>query len=103
MIAGARGCLREVFFGSLDLNRIRAATRSSRSSIQERLYRHNRPEFGEHRYFGHRFSGFFVPPTTSLYTFNLNSDDNSRLYFSSDPYIQNERLIIHVGRYTAFR
>ena len=106
IIAGARGSRREVFFGHTNLNAIRNRGRSSRAIIQQRLYRDGfnfGSQFGEREYFGHRFSGFFVPPISSLYTFNLNCDDYCWLYFSSEPYVQNERRIINVGRYTHYR
>ncbi len=40
-------------------------------------------------FINHRFTGFFVPPVTSLYTFGIRSDDGSAFYLSSDSSSEN--------------
>lgn len=59
--------------------------RSDNSAPQERAYRDNTDprEFNELKNFNQRWSGFFVPPLTSFYTFSVLSDDHSRLYVST--------------------
>lgn len=47
-----------------------------------------------------RYSGFFVPPLTSLYTFNLLSDDASALYLSPNTSRAHKRLIAEGPQYT---
>ena len=70
---------------------------SSFNSIQERAYRElNDPrEFGEREYFAQRYSAFFVPPVTSLYTFAIISDDNSRLYISPTANAEDMELVAY--------
>ena len=61
--------------------------RSDNSHIVDRLYRssfYDTSVFGENTFFTQRYSGFFVPPISSLYSFNLRSDDQSRLYLSQN-------------------
>lgn len=40
-----------------------------------------------------RLSGYFIPPTTTAYTFFINSDDDSDLFLSTDSTPGNKRLI----------
>lgn len=94
IIIGERGVLREYFSdpsyckevtrgGVLATNR----SRSEDQVVHERLYRHHQAtpaDFGEVSHFCEIFSGYFVPPVTSLYTFNIMSDGWSELYFSVD-------------------
>lgn len=86
---GGRGLLREVWLSAdinndLTLENIEAQPRSSKTTVEERIYRdHADPrDFNEGGRFAQRLSGFFVPPLDSLYTFNIRSDDQSRLYLS---------------------
>ena len=75
--------------GNLDPNVVRMQPPSELTSVVDRLYRdseYDTPEFGEDIYFSHRYTGFFVPPKSCIYTFNLRSDDQSQLYFSPDPW-----------------
>ena len=85
---GERGVLREVFIGgNLDINSISARPHSMQSSVVDKLDRgsdYDTPVFGENTRFTQRYTGFFVPPVSSLYTFNVRSDDLSRLYFSAN-------------------
>ena len=46
-------------------------------------------DFGELNNINHRFTGFFVPPVTSLYTFGIRSDDASAFYLSNDSRSEN--------------
>ena len=92
--------------GDLDLNVIQTFPRAEKTSVQERLFRLSylsEPEFGEAVYFSQRFSGFFVPPKSSLYTFNLRSDDHSRLLLSPNASSQYVDSIINVETHTSFR
>lgn len=71
--------------GNLNLNTVRQFPLSELTSVVDRLYRdsdYDTPQFGEDTYFSHRYTGFFVPPKSDIYTFNLRSDDLSQLYFS---------------------
>ena len=73
------------FPSSININFVAQEPRSAYTSVVDKLYRsteYNTPEFGEEYDFTQRYSGFFVPPMSSLYTFNIQSDDLSRLYFS---------------------
>lgn len=73
--------LREVWIGNTNFNTIRNFPRAVDNIItHDRMYL-DQPDFGEDTYFGHRFSGFFVPPKSSLYTFNILSDDQSSIIF----------------------
>ena len=86
LVAGGRGVLRELWVGSsnLDLNNLQNYPRAEENTIaHERMYvDSDNPDFGEGRArLGHRFSGFFVPPKSSLYTINILSDDQSRIIF----------------------
>ena len=100
--------MREVFFpGNIDINLVAQQPRSMHTSVVDKLYRHSSfdtPEFGEITSFTQRYSGFFVPPMSSLYTFNVRSDDQSQLYLSSNA--SSEVLgdpIINVPQYTRNR
>ena len=88
--SGGRGAYREVFIGgSLDINFATQRPPSNLNSVVERLYRssdYDTPEFGEVTSFTQRLTGFFVPPVSCYYTFNLRSDDHSRLYLSQRPW-----------------
>ena len=66
------------------MDNIELQPRSSSSAVEERIYRdvNDQRLFSEGTNFAHRISGFFVPPLDSLYTFNIRSDDQSRLYLS---------------------
>ena len=70
---------------NINIDLVSQQPRSADSHVVDRLYRsseYDTPEFGEIYSFTQRYSGFFVPPLSSLYTFNVRSDDQSRLYFS---------------------
>ena len=99
---GGRGLLREVWTGFSLLDGIEGRPRSEKTSPQERAYRDNDAprEFAEKNYFVQRFSGFFVPPLTSLYTFGLISDDHSRLYLSPNTSDEHKQLIAHAPQHT---
>ena len=102
---GGRGCLREVWPGT-DVDELQNGPRSDTTSIQERLFRISTlsiPEFDEEFSFSQRFSGFFVPPKSSLYTFNLRSDDFGRFYLSPNSSSQFAERIIRYNRHTRFR
>ena len=77
--------LREAFEGYQDLESFRSDNppRSPKTTILDRFFTGHLDE-GTKELFRQRYSGFFVPPKTSLYTFNVRSDDHSRLYFSSN-------------------
>ncbi len=47
-----------------------------------------------------RLSGFFVPPQTSLYTFNIRPDDASRMSISTTMSKEGLRRVITVYHYT---
>ena len=106
--AGERGVQREVFFtGNININLVSQQPRSMFTSIVDKFFIYSyvdTPEFGESTYFTQRFSGFFVPPMSSVYTFNIHSDDLSRMYFS--PNASSEYLgepIISIPQWTRFR
>jgi hypothetical protein len=103
---GGRGTLREVFLGQTNLDIIKQASRSEKSVVHDRLFLFDditEPDFGEKDRFGQRFSGFFVPPKSSLYTFNVRSDDWSRLYLSPNSSADHAKLIISVDSHTSHR
>ena len=100
---GGRGLLREVWTsGSLTLNDVEQRPRAENTSPQESLYRDHRfpREFGERWRFTQRLSGFFVPPLTSLYTFSIQSDDQSRLYLSPNMSAEHKQLIAYANQWT---
>ncbi len=106
VIVGGRGALREVWRDTTSLNTIQDRPRAVNTSIQERLFRISTlsaPEFGEEVDFAQRFSGFFVPPKSSLYTFNLRSDDLSRFFLSPNASSQYAERILELGRHTSKR
>ena len=103
---GGRGLLREVWTGGSDsLDNIEQRPRAENTSPQERAYRdEDSPrEFGERYNFVQRFSGFFVPPLTSLYTFVIRSDDHSRLYLSPNVSDEHKQLIAYAPQHTRRR
>ena len=79
--------------------------RSELNSPQERAFRSNGDvrEFGERVNFAQRYSGFFVPPLTSLYTFQIQSDDLSRLYLSPDTSEERKQIIAFADQHTRSR
>jgi hypothetical protein len=100
---GARGVVREVWLehDSLDILETKPYGYPNTSymwAIQERAYRDKTfpSEFGERNYFNQRYSGFFVPPLDSYYTFNLISDDPGRLYLSPNTSREHKELIAQV-------
>ena len=100
---GGRGLLREVWTsGSLNLDDVEQRPRAENTSPQESLYRdHIFPrEFGERRNFVQRLSGFFVPSLSSLYTFSIQSDDQSRLYLSPNMSAEHKKLIANAPQHT---
>lgn len=98
---GGRGVLREVFDGTTSLDNVRSQPRSEDCVIQERLFQGG--DGTELSTFGQRYSGFFVPPKSSSYTFNLRSDDLSQLYLSSGMSKEELEQIINVNQYTQGR
>ena len=105
---GGRGLLREVWisesgsFNELNLDDTDQRPRSELTSVQERLYRDNSHtrEFGERFYFTQRYSGFFIPPLTCLYTFSILSDDLCRLYLSPNNSADHKELIAYSPQWT---
>ena len=98
--------MREVWPSVTDLDTLRSNPRSDLSAIHERLFLLSlltQPDFGETTFFGQRFSGFFVPPKSSLYTFNLRSDDLSQLFLSQTSSSDDVERIIHVTEHTRLR
>ena len=104
-ISGGRGLLREVWIGGnwRLIDSFLTEPRSGLTSIQERAYRDSSSsrEFGERYNFIQRYSGFFVPPVTSLYTFSILSDDLSRLYVSPSMDADEKQLIAYADSFTA--
>lgn len=104
---GGRGLLREVWIGGnvWRIDEYLTEPRSPLTSIQERAYRDNSHtrEFGERHNFNQRYSGFFVPPVTSLYTFSILSDDLSRFYVSRSMNADDKELVAYADRFTANR
>ncbi len=102
--AGGRGLLRELWKDSTNLDAIESFGRSELSSRQERAYRtQNDPlirEFGETDNFTQRWSGFFIPPESCLYTFNMRSDDPGRLFLSPNMSAESKVLIAYADQYT---
>jgi hypothetical protein len=102
---GARGIVREVWTSGFEPNLHNLEKRpygypdsTKKWTIQEKAYRDiNYPsEFGELYYFNQRYSGFFVPPMDSYYTFNFISDDYGFLYLSPNTSREHKKLIGHV-------
>lgn len=67
-------------------------------SIQDRAFR-DYPEFGEDRRFSQRYSGFFVPPIDSNYSFNVIADDLGQLYLSPNASRDHMSLVVDVSRH----
>ena len=106
VLPGGRGTLREVFLNTNNLDTVESSARSEYNIEYERLFIFSyldRPDFGETEQFSQKFSGFFVPPQSSLYTFNLRSDDHSRLFLSTNASTELAERIINVNRHTQFR
>ena len=108
-ISGGRGIVREVWTKDYSSNLDRVDERpygypntSFNWTVQERAYRdyQNPAEFGERTYFQQRYSGFFVPPIDSLYTFNFISDDRLRLYLSPNTSREHKELIAYANSHT---
>ena len=57
-------------------------------------------EFGERFRFNSRYRGYFVPPYDGLYTFYIRSDDNSRLYLSSNSSVEHAEVIAESPYYS---
>jgi hypothetical protein len=53
--------------------------------------------------FAQRISGFFVPPTTDLYTFFTDSDDDSDFFISTDASPGNKRLVAQEAGWSGVR
>ena len=97
---GGRGTLREVWTDTTNLNTIHSRARSVKQIVYERLFLSSDltgSDFGETSYFGHRLTGFFVPPVSSNYTFNICSDDSSHLYLSPNASSDHTQLILSTG------
>ena len=90
---------RETLSGSSSLNNAEKKPRSSEVTIIDRVWLDSTSE-GDKSSFVQRLSGFFVPPRTSLYTFNVRSDDLSRVYLSNNISREGLTRIISVSRYT---
>ena len=75
--------------------------------VEERLFFNShdgtRTMFADRNFFTQRFTGFFVPPVSSLYTFNVRSDDESRLFLSSNASSNHLQRIINIPRWTSNR
>lgn len=105
---GGRGIVREVWLTGYTCNLDIIEEREfnyptgDNYAIQERTYRDssNPSEFGEVYYFNSRYTGFFIPPVTSLYTFNLYSDDLSRLYLSPNASSAHKEIVAYAPQYT---
>lgn len=103
--AGGRGLRREVWRNPSnlwDLDYFLDQPLSPENSIHERIFRDQTDprEFGERNNFVQRYRGFFVPPVTSLYTFNIISDDQGRLYMSSTANSEDMELVAFSNQYT---
>ncbi len=88
--------------GLINLDDIESYDRSELTSRQERAYRSNSDprEFSETINFSHRWSGFFIPPESCLYTFNMRSDDPGRLFLSPNMSAESKTLIAYGDQYT---
>ena len=111
-ISGGRGIVREVWTEdySSNLNRVEERpygypNTSFNWTVQERAYRDNSypAEFREIYRFQQRYSGFFVPPIDSLYTFNFISDNKLRLYLSPNTSREHKELIAFANSHTRRR
>lgn len=72
-------------------------------TIEEYIFRDNafNPTFGELNYFHQRYTGLFVPPLDSYYTFNVISDDMSRLYLSPNSSREHKERVAYVSPHTS--
>ena len=106
--SGGRGIVREVwntnYTNTLDIVEEREFNypHGDNFVIQERTYRDsNYPaDLGESLMFNSRYTGFFVPPVSSLYTFNILSDDRSRLYLSPNASSAHKEVIAFAPQHT---
>ena len=60
-------------------------------------------DLNESTYFMHRMSGFFVPPESGRYTFDILSDDVSQLFISLDGNPESKDLIAGAPAYSRRR
>ncbi len=91
-LPGGRGLQRELWTdGGRSVTTIISREKSDKIANHERAFLHSDfvSDFGELYNINQRFTGFFVPPTTSLYTFGVRSDDASALYLSTDSRSEN--------------
>ena len=104
-MSGGRGLLREVWIGGDygDIDRYPLEPRSQLVSIQDKAYRDHSytRDFGERNNFIQRYTGFFVPPVTSLYTFSILSDDLSRWYISPSMNPDEKKLVAYADIHTS--
>ena len=73
------------------------------SSYTEIAFASNRrppAEFGEDFNFNSKYRGYFVPPYDGLYTFYIQSDDNSRLYLSPNNSVEHAEVIAESSQYS---
>lgn len=94
LMLGGRGLLREVWStGNNAISTINTLPRAADTIVDERTYLHSdyASNFGTITNIVQRLSGFFVPPVTSLYTFQIRSDDLSTLYLS--PNSSSDRIL----------
>ena len=106
--AGGRGLRREVWKNPPSiwvLDYFLTEPLSPDNSVHERAYRDSSDprEFGERYNFVQRYTGFFVPPVTSLYTFSIISDDLSRLYLSPTADADDKEMIASAPQHTRNR
>ena len=104
-ISGGRGLLREVWIGGdfWVIDRYPSEPRSQLVSIQDKAYRDQTysRDFGERNNFIQRYTGFFIPPVTSLYTFSILSDDLSRWYISPSMNPDEMKLVAYANIHTS--
>lgn len=108
-LLGGRGLAREVWTTGFTSNLDTVESRgygyptSDNWSIQERAYRDSSypPEFGEVIRLNQRYTGFFVPPIDSYYTFNANCDDGCRLYLSPNASRESKQLVAYITGHTS--
>ncbi len=90
-ISGHRGVLQELFANITDLSELMNSNHSTlnlrQRTIHERLYLENKVSDSQ------KISGFFVPPLTSLYTFEILSNDKSELYLNLNASEDNLTLV----------
>lgn len=95
---GGRGLLHEVYNFNGDLNTFR--TFASRNPANQEIYTEITESSGNNPYFNTRYTGFFVPPFSGLYTYYIRSDDTSIFYLSPNMSIEHTRLVASVPRWT---